>query len=181
MDIQEESLSPSNPLEGLEDDYQHAVLHLAWDLHTETKERTLLFGFVELLPAEIPPPIDDYDPRAGHRLGNDSKHRVYVRHAVLTAQQALGWYLATRAGTAVLPDDKGAIPAADSPGARLLKLADLGEEPPWPTLISASNDNDALPFAPQWIRCPRTHHLLALADFGLDRLWTTPERERAQQ
>jgi hypothetical protein len=173
MKIQEESPLPTNPLEGLEDDYKHAVVHIAWDRHSGTQELTLLFAFVELLPTEIPPPIDDYDfkaPRSSHRLGNESKHCVYVRHAVLTAREGLDWYLACRIGNAVLPW-----------GDRLpLKLADLGEEPPWPTLISASDDSDAIPFVPQWIHCPRTHHLLPLVDFDLGQLWSEEEKAKAQ-
>lgn len=173
MKIQEESPLPTSPLEGLEDDYGSAVVHIAWDRHSESGELTLLFAFVELLPTEIPPPIDDYDfkaPRSSHRLGKDSKHCIYVRHAVLTAREALDWYLACRIGTAVLPW-----------GDRLpLKLADLGEEPPWPTLISASDDSDAIPFVPQWIHCPRTHHLLPLVDFDLGQLWSEEEKNKAQ-
>jgi hypothetical protein len=173
MKIQEESPLPTSPLEGLADDYGSAVVHIAWDRHTGTKELTLLFAFVELLPTEIPPPIDDYDfkaPRSSHRLGKDSKHCIYVRHAVLTAREALDWYLACRIGTAVLPW-----------GDRLpLKLADLGEEPPWPTLISASDDSTTIPFKPQWIHGPRTHHLLPLVDFDLEQLWSEEEKEKAQ-
>ena len=173
MKIQEESPLPTSPLEGLEDDYGSAVLHIAWDRHSGTKDRTLLFAFVELLPTEIPPPIDDYDPKAprsSQRLGGDSEHHVYIHHAVLTAREGLDWYLGCRIGTAVLPGKN------DSP----LKLADLGEEPPWPKLISASDDSDALPFKPQWIHCPRTHHLLPLVDFDLASLWSAEEREKAQ-
>jgi hypothetical protein len=173
MKIQEESPLLTSPLEGLEDDYGSAVVHIAWDRHSGTKELTLLFAFVELLPTEIPPPIDDYDfkaPRSSQRLGNESEHCVYVRHAVLTAREGLDWYLACRVGAAALPWGKR------SP----LKLADLGEEPPWPTLISASDDSDAIPFVPQWIHCPRTHHLLPLVDFDLGQLWSEEEREKAQ-
>ncbi|EYF06834.1 Hypothetical protein CAP_1531 [Chondromyces apiculatus DSM 436] len=168
-----------SPLGGLEDDYRHAVLHLAWDLNTKSKERTLLFSFVELLPAEIPSPIDDFEPLAGHRLGNDSQHRVYVRHAVTTARQALGWYLDARAGTAVLPDDDGTLPATDNLRAKRLKIATLGEEPAWPVLVSNSDDSDILPFIPQWIHCPRTHHLLPIAAFALEQLWSAQEAEKA--
>jgi hypothetical protein len=175
MKIQEESPLPTSPLEGLEDDYGSAVVHIAWDRHSETSELTLLFAFVELLPTEIPAPLDDYAfkaPRSSQRLGKESKHCIYVRHAVLPAREALDWYLACRIGNgaAVLPWGKR------SP----LKLADLGEEPPWPTLISASDDSDALPFVPQWIHCPRTHHLLPLVDFDLGRLWSEEEKEKAQ-
>lgn len=184
MDIQEESPLPSSLLEGLEDDYQHAVLHLAWDWNKKADEQTLLFAFVELLPAEIPPPIDDYDykaPRCSHPLGKGSSHYVYVRHAVASARQAINWYLAARGGVAVLPDDDGTIRAPDDPAALFLKLASLGEEPVWPTLISASDDSETLPFVPQWIRFPRTHHLLPLAEVNLDQLWSEQEREEAQR
>ena len=175
MKIQEESPLPTSPLEGLEDDYGSAVVHIAWDRHSESGELTLLFAFVELLPTEIPAPLDDYDfkaPRSSQRLGNESKHCIYIRHAVLPARDALDWYLACRIGNgaAVLPWGKR------SP----VKLADLGEEPPWPTLISASDDSDALPFVPQWIHCPRTHHLLPLVDFDLGQLWSKEEKEKAQ-
>lgn len=178
MEIQDEAPLPLLPLADLDEDYGHAVLHLAWDRHTETNERTLLFAFVELLPKEIPPPIDDYDPRDGERLGGQSKHCVYVRHAVTSARRALEWYLDCRAGTAVLPENDGAIPAAGD-AKKTLKLCDLGEEPPWPGLISASDDTDLLPFVPGWIKCPRTHHLLPLADFDHRGLWSKEEQEMA--
>lgn len=183
MKIQEESPLLLEPLANLEEDYEYAVLHLAWDRNAETKALTLLFAFVELLPAEIPPPIDDYDYKAPHcscRLGNKSKHHVYLRHAVVKARAALDWYLACRVGTAVLPGDGGVIPAADAADAKRLRLTTLGEAPVWPTLLSASDDTDILPFCPQWITCPRTHHLLPLADFDLGALWSVDEREEAQ-
>jgi len=183
MSIQEVSPLPADPLADLDDDYHHAVLHIAWDLHTDTKERALLFAFVELLPAEIPPPKDDYDaraPRCRHRLGGDSKHHVYVRHAVTTARRALEWYRACRIGQAVLPENDGAIPEAEHAGTKRLKLAEMGEEPLWPTLVSASEDSDTLPFMPQWINCPRTHHLLPLADFDLNALWSDDEQKEAR-
>lgn len=173
MKIQEESPLPTSPLEGLEEDYGSAVVHIAWDRHSESGELTLLFAFVELLPTEIPAPLDDYDfkaPRSSQRLGGESQHCIYIRHAVLPARDALDWYLACRIGNAVLPWGKR------SP----VKLADLGEEPPWPTLISASDDSTALPFKPQWIHCPRTHHLLPLVDFDLGQLWSEEEKEKAQ-
>src|SRR3569623_1049742 len=110
MEIQEESPLLADPLADLECDYHYAVLHLAWDRHATTNERTLLFAFVELLPAEIPPPVDDYDPKSQHsarRLGHDSEHCVYVRHAVTTAQRALEWYGGCQRGTALLPENDG--------------------------------------------------------------------------
>ena len=184
MEIQDESPLLSDPLADLEDDYHHAVLHLAWDRHSLTKERTLLFAFVELLPAEIPPPIDDYDPtspRCSRRLAHDSLHYVYVRHAVATAQQALAWYRACREGVAVLPENDGRVPRTEDTTAKRLKVAMLGQEPVWPTLISAFDNGDTIPFAPQWIEHPRIHHLLPLTDFDRDALWSEDEAEAARR
>jgi hypothetical protein len=182
MEIQEESPLPTRPLEGLEDDYKFAVLHIAWDWHRGTDDVTLLFAFVELIPAEIPPPIEDYNYRAPHcscSLGKNSNHNVYVRHAVVSARQALDWYQACRAGSALLPKDDGTIPAVDNLSYKL-KLASLGEEPAWPTLTSAFDEGDSIPFVPQWIVCPRTHHLLPLADLDLAQIWSEDERKKAQ-
>jgi hypothetical protein len=184
MDLQEEAPLLSEPLADLEDDYRHAVLHLAWNRCSATNERTLLFAFVEFLPAEIPPPVDDYDPtsrRCSQRLGRDSQHYVYVRHAVTTARHALGWYLACKDGVAVLPENDGKIPPAEDTTAKRLKFAALGQEPIWPTLIANSEDTDALPFVPQWIEHPRTHHLLRLTDLALDELWSNDEADTAQR
>lgn len=58
MYIQSESMLPLDPLESLDEDYKNAVLHLAWNFDRSSKTRTLLFAWVELLPTEIPPPID---------------------------------------------------------------------------------------------------------------------------
>jgi hypothetical protein len=184
VEIQEEFPHLANPLADFDDDYRLAVLHIAWDRHSHLQERTLLFAFVELLPAEIPPPEDDYDPKApwcNHRLGSESEHCVYLRHAVTTAREALEWYLACRLGSAVLPAHDGNIPRANDAGAKRLKLAELGEEPPWPTLISASDDSDRLPFIPQWIQCPRSHHLLTIAEFDRDAIWSEKEQREALQ
>jgi len=184
MEIQDESPLLLDPLADLEDDYHRAVLHLAWDRHSTTKERTLLFAFVELLPAEIPPPIDDYDPRSPRcscRLAHDSQHYVYVRHAVTTGQRALAWYLACRKGTAVLPENDGTFPETEDTTAKRLKVAMRGQEPVWPTLISAFDNSDTIPFAPQWIEYPRIHHLLPLTDFDRDALWSKDESETARR
>ena len=184
MRIQEEAPLPLNPLATFDEDYERAVVHLAWNRRHrdgEADERTLLFAFVELIPTEIPPPPDDYDPkddRFHERLGGQSEHFVYVRHAVVPAREGLAWYLGCRRGVAVLPGKDGHFP--DAAGATPLRLADLGEEPAWPTLVCAADDSDVIPFAPDWAECPRTHHLVPLADFNLDGLWSKPEEERAR-
>jgi hypothetical protein len=170
MSIQEETPRPANPLETLEGDYAQAVLHVAWDVHKKTRERTLLFGIVELLPAEVPPPVDDGDLEVD--LGGKSEHRVHVRHAVVPARQAVSWYLGCRQRQAVVPEADGRLPDWKDEKAERLRLMDLGEEPPWPHLAAVeASDTEMLPFCPQWVECPRVHHLVPLSNFRLDTLW----------
>lgn len=181
MEIQEESPLPLDPLADLDDDYGAAVIHVAWDRHRETQHRTLLFAFIELLPKEIPPPLDDYEPRSPrctHRLGQHSDHYVDVRHVEVTARQGLEWYLACRDGTAILPSHEEDAPA-DTGRGKPLHLVKLGEEPRWPTLVSQKSGSDTIPFAPEWIQTPRTHHLLPVAPFDLDALWSKSEQREA--
>jgi hypothetical protein len=111
--------------------------------------------------------------------GGQSEHHVYVRHAVVSAENALTWYLGCRRGLAVLPEN-GCFPDPEAPSAKRLRLADLGEEPPWPTLFCVADDSDSIPFAPDWAECPRMHQLVSLADFNLDGLWSKSEQERAK-
>jgi hypothetical protein len=185
MDIQDEFPLAQDPLADLATDYHHAVLHIAWDWHRPPFDTVrLLFAFVELLPAEVPPPIDDYsfkDPGCRQRLGKASEHQVHIRRAVISAADALAWYMACRSGTAVLPDDNGSLRSPDDPGPqRLALLAPLGEEPAWPALLSAPDDSDMLPFAPAWIHCARSHHLVPTTEVDLEGLWpTAAEREEA--
>lgn len=185
MRIQEEAPLPEDPLATFESDYEMAVVHLAFNRRRgrpgELGEGTLLFAFVELLPTEIPPPNDDFDPkdpRFSAGLGGDGQHTVYVRHAVVSAKNALAWYLGCRRGLAVLPEN-GAFPEPEAAGATRLRLADLGEEPSWPTLLCIADDSKRVPFAPEWAECPRMHHLIARSDFKLGDLWSVSEQERA--
>lgn len=178
MHLQVEDPSVPAPLATLAEDYGQAVLHIAWDRNTRTNVRTLVFAFVEMLPHEIPPPLDDYDPKGGHRLTGASVHHVHVRHAVLTAAQALDWYLACREEVAILPENDGALPARTDPAAKRLELARLGEDPAWPRLVTWSPEHTALPFCPHWAKSPRLHSLVPLAPFDLQALWSTPQ-ERA--
>ncbi|WP_437527289.1 VPA1262 family N-terminal domain-containing protein [Sorangium sp. So ce726] len=168
MAIQEVTAQPSHPLATLESDYSHAVVHLAWDLHKRTKERVLLFGLVELLPAEVPPPADDGEQVRELRK---SERRVYVRHTVMPAGRALEWYLRCRRGDAVLPTDDGTLPAPGDEQARRLRLLDLGEEPPWPSLALAVEQQQEAPFVPTWHGQPRMHHMIPLIDLDLKTLW----------
>lgn len=188
MRIQEEAPLPASPLVAtLDEDYEMAVVHVAWDRQRgrngKEDERTLLFAFVELIPAEIPPPVDDYrenDRRFFERLGGNSDHSVCVRHAVVPAKEALSWYLDCRRAVAVLPGD-GRLPKPDAPDAKRLRLADLGEVPLWPTLVCAADNSDEIPFGPEWAECPRMHHLVPVAEFDLEALWLKPEEERARR
>jgi len=179
MQTQCASPLPADPLAPLENDYSAAVLHIAWNLHSVTKERTLLFAFVELLPKEVPPPDEDGDKSL--RPWGQSEHRIFVRHAVLPARHAVDWYLLCRRGIALLPsDDDGHIPDPGAPTARPLRLAELGEEPPWPNLVCLDEEQDGIPFIPSWQRSPRLHHLIPLADVNVAQLWKHPkEREKA--
>lgn len=176
MEIQSEAVLPLDPLETLDEDYEQAVLHLAWNFDSGTKTRTLLFAWVELLPTEIPPPIDDYDPKGGFRLGGKSKHRIFIRHAITSARHAIDWYRSCLFGKAILPENDGTFPANGDTRKELV-LAELDEEPKWPALVSATGDKESLPFVPEWIQCPRTHHLIPKTSFDLDALW----REKTDQ
>jgi hypothetical protein len=184
MNLQDESLPRASALKDLEDDYAFGVIHVAWDWSRTSDELTLLFGFVELLPSEIPPSIDDYDYRSrhcSHALGKNSDHCVYARHAVVSSRQALDWYLACRVekSTLPLPSEVG---QPESPSSSLrLRLSELAEDPQWPTLVSNSDDSDTLPFVPQWIECPRTHHLLPTEPLNIRALWSESEREQAEE
>ncbi len=88
MTIQDESSGPADPLKDLSADYRHGVLHLAFERDRKTGQGTLLFSFVELIPAEIPPPIDDFDPKASHCSCPlpGGKHHLYVRHLPVSAR-----------------------------------------------------------------------------------------------
>ncbi len=162
-------------------DYERAVIHMALNRNGTTGKRTLLLAWVELLPKEIPPPIDDYcDQWHGTRLGGSSKNVVHVRHAVVACTWALDWYLQCRAGRAVWPRwprDEG---FSEHPASveEVLESTPLSEEPRWPRLVTHSEETTALPFAPGWVTCPRVHHLLPLEPLGLETLWTETEQSR---
>lgn len=166
MQLQEVTALPVDPLATLDSDYGQAVLHLAWDLHKRTRELTLLFAFVELLPVEIPPPVDDGCSTV--ELAG-SEHRVFVRHFVVPARRAVEWYLRCRQGDAVLPEDDGTLLGPGEGQARKLRLVELGEDPPWPSLVCA--EFGFLPFCPVWHEQPRVHQLVPLAELDVKALW----------
>jgi len=156
----------SNPLATLHEDYGNAIIHLAWDFHKQTKQRTLLFASVELLPLEIPPPQDNGEENFLLRGTRD--YRLFVRHIVLPANRALAWYRNCANGVAVRPDPDGCF--KDVPTALDL-FANLrwSEEPRWPNLACVL-DGTLTPFLSKWHQCARVHHLIATS-FDLASHW----------
>ncbi len=170
MQIQDVPPRSFDPLATLDDDYERAVLHLAWARFHETNELRLLFAMVELLPIEVPPPLDDGEQVEPIVDGHSS---VHVHRLVFSARAAVAWYLECRRGVAWVPAADGSFPSADDSQAPRFVLANLGEEPPWPTLVCAHGDSDdsTIPFCPPWHCAPRVHHLLPLEDLSLEKLW----------
>ncbi|MBL9003691.1 MAG: hypothetical protein JNJ46_05555 [Myxococcales bacterium] len=87
-----------NPLGTLGQDYDQATIHLAWGINNTTRERTLLFATVELLPLEVPPPYAEGEHNL--LLRGSRGHRLFTRHIVTSAGEALAWY---RSCALVLP------------------------------------------------------------------------------
>lgn len=180
MLIQEEAPRPAHPLATLDEDYERAVLHLVWDRRVSTKELTLLFAMVELLPVEVPPPLDDGEQQ--RQLDAQGDRWLHLRRFVLPARRALDWHLDCRRGIALFPDESGQLPDASHEASTRLILTDLGEEPPWPTLVSVSGESNTIPFCPSWHDRPRVHHLVPLSALSLNKLWPDEaEREEASR
>ena len=178
MDVQHEPLLPVDPLARLRDDYGEAVLHLAWNRRSPCNTGTLLFAFVELLPHEIPAPEDKYDFRSkefSRSLGCRSAHHIYLRHAVMPASDALAWYVDCLGGIVKLPLD-------EHTAGETLEHSLLDQDPLWPVLYTHGNEDEwgVLPFCPEWIVSPRTHHLLPRENIDLSELWSEKELERAR-
>lgn len=170
MQIQDAPPRGLNPLASLDDDYERAVVHLAWANFSQTAELRLLFVMVELLPSEVPPPLDDGE--LVEQIGVDSS--IHVRRSVVFARDAIAWYLQCRQGVALVPVDGGTFPGMNDLHTQRFVLADLGEEPPWPTLVCVHGENGespTIPFCPPWHGTPRVHHLLPVQDLALEKLW----------
>lgn len=161
-------------------DYQFAVIHLALNRNSASNLRTLLFAWVELVPAEIPPPVDDYvDNRKGDRLGSKSSNAVYVRHTTVSAAWALDWYLQARSGRVVWPRKTEDFESEPDEVEEQLDSRPLSELPAWPRLATHSEETTALPFVGGWMECPRTHHLITIEPMSTDALWTDSEYDKA--
>ncbi|MBI5536870.1 MAG: hypothetical protein HY898_29380 [Deltaproteobacteria bacterium] len=161
-------------------DYELAVLHLAWNFR-RGGIRTLLFGFVELLPTEVPPPFDEYDSKGGHRLGGDSECRVCIRHAVVPARDAVAWYEACQAGVMLLPRDPpgDGLPGASDATAKSLQVGPFDQDPVWPAMVCLDDSAQSAPFMPQWIDHPRAHHMIRRIAVKPDTIWGRSEEREA--
>lgn len=128
---------------GVSGDYRYALLHLAW--YREGRTRWLLFGMVELFPAEMPAP-DPTEEQCHAVRSQGRQHAIYVRRIGMSAEDALAWYESSRVGQVVLPEEGHEV--------KTLEVSHFSEEPPWPHHLSTSR----LPF-----HCwgtVRAHHLL---------------------
>jgi hypothetical protein len=163
--------SAFNPLASLDRDYGHAVVHLAWDVHRGTRDRTLLCGAVELVPHEVPPPLD----RPERRTEISREHFVFTTSRVVPAQMGLDWFEAAAGGRVVRPnpDETFAPTTANSP---TFVTSGFDSEPIAPHLVTASL---LVPFSADWQTCPRVRHLLP-RDFLPSRLWSNDEFKRAR-
>jgi len=129
-------------------DYHHSLIHLAW-LVVE-RQRYLVFGLVELFPAELPPPEGTREETWHYRDDEDVTHRIYVRRRRWSAAEALSWYDECRASRVVMPGEK------NSPAIKFLATTGLSDDPPWPGLVAAND----IPFVSGMWGTVRIHHLL---------------------
>lgn len=162
---------PAEPLSGLSSDYGNALIRLAWDRTGQI--RRLLFASVELLPTEVPRPVDDGEHWC--RFGGNSAHYGHIRTVVTDATRAVQWYRDAVRGAVVRPEDDGSLPPADAVGVVTLAALPLSEEPQWPEMALAKQ---GVPFLASWHHPARVHHLLPRRDPMVD-VWTTSERDRA--
>ena len=161
------SISPST----LEDDYAQAVIHLVWDLERSSKVRTLLCGAVELLPKEVPPPIEL--PERYQEISG--KHRLYSTARVVPAQVGLSWFEDAAVGHVVRPRRDGTILPGCSNSPTFDGTA-FHQEPPSPQFVTTSL---RVPFSADWHDFPRVRHLIA-RNFSVTTHWSTEELERAR-
>lgn len=132
-----------------------AVLHII--VAGKRNSWRFLFGYVELLPREIPPPQPDGVITGPHL--RQSGYRVFADHVPITVERGLQWYRDALDGRVVRPDAAGSIQLANDPDAVLCESNDWNQEPTWPDFVSAASA-DVLPFLARWHRTPRAHHLI---------------------
>jgi len=87
---------------GPDNDYRQALIHVAW--YREDRSRYLVFGMVELFPAEFPEP--DVTPEIGYQCKDEGRqHWIYVKRVRLNFAEAIKWYRAACGGSITLPDE----------------------------------------------------------------------------
>ncbi len=157
--------------------YGSAVITIVWSRERSSGKRYVIFGHVELLPHEFPPPLttDEWTDR----LGGDSDHYLYGRRIVVGAALALEWYTAATTGVWTRPADDGTISAVSADGMEQ-PLQAIAQEPTWPSTVMRTSGKDLLPFVPNTHACPRVHHILCEAP-EIFQLFTDEERGRAAE
>lgn len=147
------------------DDYTWAILHLAWWRNGDKNERTLVFGFVELLPHEYPKPDNSAESHKQTRNISE-KSALHYQRIALKAEDAIDWYESAFLGKLHHPIQKG------DP----LKTSPLQQEPLWPALSFAENIGDRYPFVGNKWGNIRTHSAYATKHAPeLERIFASPE------
>jgi len=122
-------------------DYDRAVIRLA--TAAEAGVTHLVFGWVELLPPEIPSP-----PPSGEKLtvGNC---RLMMGRQTLPLEAGLSWYGGAGAGSITVPGTP-----------HLVAAPPFGPEPAAQRFVV----RDDVPFSPRWHGTPRVHRLVPMSD-----------------
>ena len=125
--------------------YGQAVLHLAW--FRDDGVYYLLFGMVELRPAELP--LDPGCSTKTIRSGNRGRKYLHYRRLAASVGDAIAWYQKAMTNDLALPDEREPNQHITFQGGPFV------QEPRWPDLVT-SND---LVFAPDWMHGSRAHFL----------------------
>lgn len=154
----------------LEGDYEDAIVHLAWAVDRQTKDRVLLSASVELLPSEVPLPI----PLGERHTTPSRRFHLYSREVAVSARRALQWFEGATVGRALRPTDDLSFPDESAADASLFVVMRLEREPPAPALLTSTLN---VPFSPDWHVAPRVSHLIPeTSPFAT---WTAGERDAA--
>ncbi len=132
-----------------------ANLHIVTEV--TAKSWRLLFASIELLPLEIPAPVQE-QPIVGPVV-NRGQTRVFGHHLPTSVRDALTWYSEARSGNGISrPERDGRLLPVDRAEAAVPANAWL-QEPDWPNWVTASSD---FPILSGWqAGATRVHHLIA--------------------
>ena len=155
------------------DDYKRAQIHLAWrGLKTESGEarNELVFGLVELLPAEFPEPTPEPLQSLSLHAGREGK--LCVGRAPAPAAEAAAWFRDASARQPRFPPE----PDGSYKPHKLYVDAQLWE-PDWPSLNTLWHERStSAPYVPAAHDCPRAIHRLCSRRVVLDDLDGTTRR-----